>query len=96
VSYDVSNNIIKTDFANRYRGQVFKPLPLVQPNPPWSKKELGLVGPDGRTKTSPVLLMLSRGKAPGPDGMLDIHLHDHDQIRDEVFEYVKDLFNGRH
>jgi hypothetical protein len=61
---------------------------------PWTLKELGLVGQDESSALSPVLMKLSHNKAAGPDGLLDIHIHNNQHVRDHVFNQILDIFNG--
>jgi hypothetical protein len=57
--------------------------------------ELGLQSLDGSSKHSPVTTRLCIGKAAGPDGILDYHIHNNQNIRDNIYQYVSDIFNAR-
>lgn len=57
-------------------------------------QQLGLIGKDGTTKKSPVLSKLCKDKAVGPDFISDRQVHENQKVRDELFQYVYDIYNG--
>jgi len=38
--------------------------------------------------------MLAKNKAPGPDYVDDTFIHNNKSIRDKLFNYVAEMFNG--
>jgi len=61
----------------------------------FTREELGLIGPSGTSKDSPILAVSSFGKGPGPDNLPDVVLHRNPKYRDQIFEEVYDIFNGK-
>lgn len=56
--------------------------------------ELGLADINGNNSQAPVLLRLSKGKAAGPDLLLDTLIYDDNEFRTRIFDYIRDIFNG--
>jgi len=48
----------------------------------WTRYELGLEDRGGSTKYAPILKILSFGKGPGPDGIVDTLILEDDSIRE--------------
>jgi len=60
----------------------------------WTRHELGLEDRGGMTTNAPVLSILSFGKGPGPDGVVDTLLLEDDNFREDIFNKVYDIFNN--
>lgn len=86
---------IAREYKKRYSGPHYRKMKNRGVTKPWTRIELGLESPDDPDPMkAPVLEKFSKGKAAGPDMLLDNTIRYNPKAREKVFKFIEDIFNG--